>query len=74
MPSASTVVIETSANCSPPSSRMASTTAVAVSVAPGHTWRTKRTPYFVTRPTSNQSVTTRPVMPMVSMPWAKMPG
>ena len=46
----------------------------AVSVSPGQTCRTKRTPKESSTPSPSQSVSSRPVRPMVSMPWAKTDG
>src|SRR6185437_15434677 len=73
-PSWFTVAIVTSTKCSPPSSRIASTVATAVSVSPGQTCPVNRPPKNVTRSAPAQSVSSLPVMPIVSMPCAKTDG
>ena len=52
----------------------ASTVAVVVRSSPGHTCEVKRPPNSVSRPSPTRSVSMRPVMPMVSMPWANTLG
>jgi hypothetical protein len=50
------------------------TVAVTVSVSPGHTCDTNRAPNRVTLSAPNMSVTTRPVIAIVSIPCAKTLG
>src|SRR5262249_54963437 len=63
-----------SASCSPPSSRTPVTVARAVSTSPGHTCFAKRTWNRRTDSGPNQSVSTRPARPIVSIPCPNTDG